>query len=203
MEVVVDESIWNLRKVEFLKRIKRDLEIGYFDREILNLIMLINSFDFAYTTSSCSGRIVVYEGSAPWFTGDIRILYKTHSGIEFNTLKQVMSKACNVWLSLQPPIIHINFKRLDLAVKILNDVRNIGFKHSGIISISPRGIVVQLRSTEHLDLPLKINGKPVYTDDLLSKIVSMVNSILVRSKLKLKLLEEYFREFKRALERNI
>ncbi len=197
-EISVDETVWLARKREFLKRIERDLRIGYFDKEVLDLVLLINDFDFAYTTSSCSGRIVVYEGSAPWFTGDIRILYKTHNEIELEVIKQVIENTNNVWLSLQPPILHINFKRLDLAIKVLHDARNIGFKHSGIISATSRGIILQLRSTEHLDIPLKINGMIVYSNEVLEKLISMINDILIRSKYKLKLLEEYFRKLKES-----
>lgn len=191
----IDREVWMRRKKAFLERLNRDMRTGYFDLELKNIITLINSFDDMYTTSSCAGRIMVFSSLRPWDKRSIRIYYKSHIPIDFKILRKIVDESIdkNLWFTMQPPIFHISCLMVKRAQELLKLARNIGFKHSGIISFGKVGIIVELRGNEHLEFPLKIEGKFIVRKNGLKKIINYANKLLIESKKKIFKLEAEIR----------
>ena len=91
-------SFQNDKKV-FLSKIDKS-SIGSVDEDIKNLIDLINSKENYYSTSSCSGRIVLIEQAekkkeAEW-------LMVSHKEVSFEDLKKALKEVPSglVWLKI-------------------------------------------------------------------------------------------------------
>jgi len=187
----VDFRAWSERRKAFMKRLKRDKEIGYFDKELESIINLLNSFNDMFTTSSCAGRLMIFSSEKPWDKKTIKIYLKSHEPISVSSVMKILNEVLdgNLWFVLQPPIIHVSCLTVERAQELLKIARNVGFKHSGIISFSRNGIHVELQGNEHLEFPLRIRGKTIIRKRYLSKLVKWANNMLLRSKKKIFKLE--------------
>jgi len=187
----VDYNTWINRKRAFLRRLERDLVTGYFDMELYTLIKLLNSFDDMFTLSSCSGRLMLFSSKRPWDRKSIKIYLKKHNKACVSEVIKTLeeSKDKNLWFVLQPPILHVSCLTVDRAQELLKLARNVGFKHSGIISFARTGIVVELRGNEHLEVPLKLKGKLICRKTRLKTLVKWANRMLIESKKKIFKLE--------------
>ena len=188
---------WDERKRKFLERLKREIAKGIVDYDIIDILMTINSLEDYYTTSSCSGRIIVIETPEPGDKVGAVIHGKWHRRVTVDEVVEALSKSGNfdVWLVSQGPILHIVARDLDKAHTMLQLAVMAGFKHSGIISLKPSRVIVEVKGNERLDFLLKRRGKPLYRDDALPLLVDMANTILYLGKRKLFRFKELVMEF--------
>src|SRR3989338_2170548 len=115
---------------------------GSMDKRVKNLVKKINSFPDFYTTSSCAGRIMIYEKkSAKKF--DTNWIFVSHEPANFQSIKKIVVKLPKspVWFREEPMILHVCGKNLDCAQKILDAARLCGFKRSGIMATKKRVMV--------------------------------------------------------------
>lgn len=156
------------------------------DTEILPILTLINKFDGCYTSSSCSGRIVLLEIPQIGDKKRARFLGKWHRTVEFKEIEIALHKAKHgyVWFIAQSPIIHIVSDDIKIADKLLKSAIGCGFKNSGLKSLGKK-IVVEVCSTERLDAPIGWNGFLYFKDNYLQILVDISNEIIEKSKDKL------------------
>ena len=97
-------------KLYFLNK-KDKSKKGSIDKEILPLINKINSHNNYYTTSSCSGRIVLLIKKSDKKT-DTKWLFKKHSNVKFNEIKKALTNISQyeIWFRFEPAIFHIACK---------------------------------------------------------------------------------------------
>lgn len=150
-------SFYHSKKV-FLSRLDKSKK-GSIDRKIKGLCSRINRLKDYYTTSSCSGRIVIIKIGKR--KNEHKWLYVSHSRItkEFRKIEKIFTemwqdrkllKAC--WIRFEPAILHVSCRTIDDAQKLLDLARNTGFKLSGIISAKKN--IVEIRTSERLDVPV-------------------------------------------------
>jgi len=165
--------------------------IGSWDKPIQKLCDRINKTDNYYTLSSCSGRHVLIK-NVEKKTHDL-FLFRTHDKISFRELKKELTRALEskegVIYKQEPVILHICCKTLEDSEKMLNQARICGWKNSGIMSLQGR-IVLELRSTEHLALPIIEKGKFLVDDEFLRVLVREGNKRLVKTWEKIDKLEK-------------
>lgn len=184
---------WEKRKKRFLARIERDLSTGYLDIEMLDLIKVINNNPNMYTTSSCSGRVVLMMGSQPWKKRNSMVLGKWHNGVSYEEVSKLMksyNKGSSLWLILQSPILHVVCRNVDLAISLVRLARNCGFRYSTIISRGDYGFLAELMGSERLDAPLTLEGKKLIGEEELKVLVDYLNSKLRSSKAKIRKLQK-------------
>jgi len=182
----------------FLQR-KRDIlskkdksHIGKWDEKIVGLCDKINKSEKYYTTSSCSGRIIIIADQDKK-ARDL-FLKRYHDLISFEQLKKDLkevSKANNklIKFKLDPCALHVACKSLEDANKLYNKAKLAGWKKSGIIVIDKR-YIVELNSTERLEFPI-ISGEKILVDDGFLKIlVKRANERLKNTWKKIKNLEK-------------
>lgn len=177
------------RKKDVLSKIDKS-SIGKWDEKILGLCEKINSLENYYTTSSCSGRIVLIKCSDK--KGPDLFEFVSHDFIDFTKLKGSLDKIeyeGAVKFKSEPCIIHIACSDLESAEELLNKGREAGWKRSGILSLG-KNIIVELNSTEKLEFPIMKNGKVLVDDDFLKLIVHGANNNLKKSWEKIEKLEE-------------
>jgi len=187
----VERKLWARRKERTLAELESHMEAGRVDEDIIPLLDIINSLDYAFTTSSCSGRIQVYEATEPGDKFGIRTLGKWHSPIAVDDLVRTLQDgADSIWLAVLPPIIHIAVCGVKAAFHLLDLLRSAGFKRAGIISASEDGITLEAIGTERMEAPLRLSGMDVFREDAIPLIVERANSLLIRSKRRIRRLEE-------------
>ena len=110
---------------------------GSIDKEIKKLIDKINSLENYYTTSSCSGRILLLTAPKSGRKEEAKWIFSSHNKINFNEIKKILKEIKDikddVWFKAEAAILHIASKTVDDAVKLMNISRNIGFRRSGLI----------------------------------------------------------------------
>jgi tRNA wybutosine-synthesizing protein 3 len=166
---------------------------GDVDKPIIPLIDYINKLDNYYTTSSCSGRIMLLTQAEK--KPDVKWLYVSHEKV---TLKNIMKTLVNppeemVWLRQENLILHVACRTIDDANKLLKISRDIGLRRSGIIADS-NIIIVEICSTEKMDVPVSKNGKLIVSNDYIKTIVKIANEKFLKGREKLKSLEKDVRE---------
>lgn len=153
------------------------------DKEIIHLCEKINSLENYYTTSSCSGRVVLMIDEDKK-RGDLFIkIY--HELISFKQLKKDLSNIIKknkkkVKFKMEPCILHVACKSLEDAQKLYDKAKLAGWKKSGIIA-SKKRFMLELNSTEKLEFPIISDCKILVDDCFLKIIVRETNKKLKKS----------------------
>ncbi len=195
-ESIVNEKIWRRRKEEFLRRLQEDEEIGYLDADIKDILMMFFKREKSFTMSSCSGRIVLVDSPMPWMRDPSSVVFKKHSPISVEEVRPIIEGPVvwRLWLVVTGPIIHVSTLDLNEAVEVLEIAREAGLKHSGILSLSSKGIIVELMSGVRLTILLRDKGVRVVEDDKLGEVVSVANEALLEGKRRLDALRDALRK---------
>ena len=169
-------------KRQFL--LKKDKSVkGTKDKAILKIINLINSKESYYTTSSCSGRIALYE-KIDDKKNNFNFLFISHDKINLDDIKDSFNKKYeNIWFRQEGFILHVCCKTIKDAEKLLNLIMKIGLKRSGIISLKNK-IMVEIIGTEVIDTI--IADKKLLVDETYLKIlINEANKKMDRNKEKI------------------
>lgn len=179
------------RKQDILSK-KDKSHIGKWDERIVRLCKKINSFDNYYTTSSCSGRIIIISDQDK--KAKNLFLKRYHDYLHFEQLKKDLQEIAEknnklIKIKLDPCALHVACDNLESANDLINKAKLAGWKKSGIITANKR-YIVELNSTERLEFPI-INSKEILVNDRFLKIlVKRANEKLNKTWEKINILEE-------------
>ncbi|MFH1013863.1 MAG: hypothetical protein V1769_05085 [Thermoplasmatota archaeon] len=180
------ETIFAVYKQLNLQKLSKALERHQVDEQVIPLLQSINNDERYVTTSSCAGRIVVLE--VPILGDKKQAVFHGcwHQSPSFLELKQALEKYSTgqLWFLAQPPIFHIGVVDLESANILLKTGILSGFKNSGVKTLK-KHIVVELLSTERLDMPLGEKGVIYYDDSYLHFLLQTAEMVVERSKEKL------------------
>jgi len=176
------------------------------DADIVEILERINRLENFFTTSSCSGRIVLLKIPHAGSKREAEFIAKWHRPVSpaevLLALKSMQGRnaECSaasgeasgereeIWLIEQPPIIHVACRDLRSAEEMLKVAYASGFKYSNLKSL--RNFVVEILSTERMDVPLCACGRMLCTAEYIEFVVSRANFLLNRAKRKLERLLE-------------
>ena len=186
--MIVDKALWSREKEEAYKRLWEDLEIGYLDEDLLDILLEFFKRPESFTKSSCSGRITLLDGPLPWERKESTIIFKKHSTISLEEIGSLLQQQVvhRLWLVATGPIIHVITLTGREARRILGIAGRAGFKHSGIMSVSKKGFIVELRTGIRLAVLLKTRRGLVVTSEGIEEAVRAANEALVKGKERLK-----------------
>lgn len=191
-----NEKLFAQRKKDILSK-KDKSHIGKWDKRIVNLCDKINKFDNYYTTSSCSGRIILIPDQDE--KGENLFLKRYHDLIIFEQLKKDLEEVAKkgeglIKFKLDPCALHVACKSLEDANRLYNKAKLTGWKKSGIIAIDKR-YVIELNSTERLEFPIIEEGKILVDDYFLNILVKRANEKLENTWKKIERLKKSFSNF--------
>ncbi|NJE00469.1 hypothetical protein [Thermococcus sp. JdF3] len=180
------------QKAKAMAGLRKALAEGKVDGDIISLLEKINSLENYFTTSSCSGRISVME--MPDFGDKVNSVWlgKWHREVSVEEVLEAIGKHSKgqLWFLVRSPILHVGARTMEDAVRLLNLAIGLGFKYSNIKSVSHKKLLVEIRSTERMDVPLGADGELWVDEAYIERIVGIANSQVRRFKGKLKRLEE-------------
>ena len=160
---------------------------GFIDEKILDLVNFINSIPDYYTTSSCSGRIIIMGKSLTGIKKDTIWYLATHDYIKNLKLedgifkKMIQNKNIGI-IKQESAILHICANTIENAQKMLDIAKFVGFKHSGIMATNKR-IMIEIMATERMDIPIYDgkNEKIFLSQEYLDFIIEQANSSMKKS----------------------
>ena len=174
-----------------LKSLERALEEGQVDERVKPIVEKINSISDYFTTSSCSGRIVVLEAPSFGRKRKAKFLGKWHRKVDVGEVKKALQKGGKgeIWFLVQSSIFHVAAISMEDARKLLNVANQSGFKYSSIKSVNGK-IMVEILGTERIDAPLGVDGKIYGGDEYVELLVEIGNRMMERMERNLKRLEK-------------
>lgn len=155
---------------------------GCIDEEIKELVNKINTNPDYYTTSSCSGRILLYSTSEARKKNETEWLFVSHTEVIADEIKKALQNLPKdvVFFRFEPLILHVACKDIDAAATLLKNCQGAGLKHSGIISMTER-IIVEVIGPDVLDAPVAKENLLV-NDDWLKVAIEDANAKMQRNK---------------------
>ena len=164
---------------------------GNIDERIKDLCEKINSLKDCYTTSSCSGRVVVMIDQEKKAKGLLTKVY--HDFISFEelkkNLKELMKKKENFKFKMEPCALHVAFKTFEQAKEFYEKAKLLGWKKAGVIAFGKR-FIVELNSSERLEFPIIKNRKILVNDEFLKIVIGDANKKLKKGWMKIEKLGE-------------
>lgn len=175
-------------KVEFLNRLDLSKK-GSIDGPIKDIIKLINDSDHYYTTSSCSGRIIVISQSEQDYQKKkgCQWIFVSHTHIDDHqeVIKALINHEGSAVLKFEPFILHATCATIDHAMKVNRSAIDSGFRNSGI-SVGQSGrVTVAVRSTHSLEIPISCNGSVLVSEEYIEYIVKKANDKLKENLLRI------------------
>ena len=155
------------------------------DKEISHILDVLNVHPDFYTTSSCSGRIMLFEphqkkNQANW-------LYVTHGLPKLNQMKKAVANSTkDVWFKQEPAIFHVVCRNLDAAKIILDAANTAGMKRTGLSTINNK-IVCQVSSTDQLTTIVAKDDNVLVDDTYLLALIKEANKKMAKNKERLDL----------------
>lgn len=136
---------------------------GSVDARALPIIALLNAHADMFTTSSCSGRIVLY-GSCTGF------IYTSHDASDEQDVVNAFNADVgdqSVDFKMEPFVMHVECRDMKAAQSLLKAAVTSGYRNSGSAFTSSR-IIVMIRSTLKMDIPVIVDGKRIVSEEQLA-----------------------------------
>ncbi|MCK4808716.1 MAG: hypothetical protein KAS90_03785 [Candidatus Aenigmarchaeota archaeon] len=174
-----------------LSKLLKARDKGEADALVSNLVDAINESDSYYTTSSCSGRIVVAQADVLNKKSSFSFLGKWHDAVVVSDVKDAIGRYEGgvLWFKFEPMILHVCCKDIDSASRFLETVYRGGFKRSGVYQLKGK-IMVEVHGTSGFSVPAGSSGEVFVSSEYLEFLVGLANMKMEGNLEKLKMLEK-------------
>lgn len=180
---------------------------GTIDEPIRCLVELLNSSRSYYTTSTCSGRILLIEKphDNPAIKKGGNFVLNSHQEVQFDAFHDLIREfaarsnddTC-LWLKFEPFIMHVQCIDLEKARSLVGLAIQSGRRNSGItIGRKESKFLVAVRSTSSMEVPLHCGSKFTLDVNYLRFLNEECNRRLRENLVKL---DDFTRGLKVALE---
>ena len=178
----------------FLEKLNQAKIRGEVDEDIIDLLDMINSIPFIYTTSSCSGRIMLIDVPFNQKKDASNRIAKWHRPVDFDSVWRIISSydpMGTLWFKQESFIVALAVPSIEWASYLIRLARLFGFKESGIrsINLNAKHVFLDISGTEKLHVPISLSTKGlIITREYGEFLVEIANKLLLRTKNKLDLL---------------
>ncbi|GAA6083878.1 tRNA wybutosine-synthesizing protein 3 homolog [Tachysurus ichikawai] len=174
---------------------------GNIDEDIKTLVSFLNNSDNYFTTSSCSGRIILIDGVSDCVDvqkQNCTWLFVTHNTCTKDDVIAGLEKSSgDAMFKFEPCVLHVQCKRLEDAQLLHAVAINSGFRNSGVTMGKKGKIIMAVRSTHCLEVPLSHKGKVLVSEEYIAFIVGVANNKMDQN---LKRIERFSDCLRSALE---
>ncbi|XP_036939415.1 tRNA wybutosine-synthesizing protein 3 homolog isoform X1 [Acanthopagrus latus] len=149
------------------------------DEHIEHVVSLLNSCEQYFTTSSCSGRIILIDGAPE--RSDVQKqncvwLFVSHKKCERDDVVCAVARSSGeAVLKFEPFVLHAQCRRLDDAQLLHSVAINSGFRNSGLTVSKTGKIITAVRNTHGLEVPLSHEGKLLVEHEYISFLTQIAN----------------------------
>ena len=150
------------------------------DEKLVPLCSFVAETKNFFTSSGCAGRILLIQLPKGESKQDASFHRRWHRKISFKEAKQALNEKTKgeVWLKMEPFILHIGTNSLENARKILRVMYKAGIKRGGMIVAKEGKFLVELQGTQEMSVPVKHREKILVDDGFLRFLVKKANEKL-------------------------
>lgn len=144
---------------------------GGIDEPIKKLVDALNTDERYYTTSSCSGRIVVQRiGSG---RADTTWLLVKHGEVSVDEVLPVLKEVSgDVWFMMESLILHVACRSYEDALELVSLCRDAGLKRAGIQN---KRNIVEIIGNERVEAIIAKNSELVVDENYLRLLIEEAN----------------------------
>ncbi|XP_071450026.1 tRNA wybutosine-synthesizing protein 3 homolog [Hetaerina americana] len=157
---------------------------GSYDARIEGLVQFINDIQEYVTTSSCSGRLIMFcpnEGQGNVKKG-CKWLYTSHDFVKYEALvSHLKPEDGDIVLKFEPLILHIRCYNMESAKAMLTSSLESGFKNSGFVIGKNGSLVLAVRSCLGLEVPLTKDGVQLVSEEYIKFLAEVANEKLAEN----------------------
>ncbi|XP_047445527.1 tRNA wybutosine-synthesizing protein 3 homolog isoform X1 [Mugil cephalus] len=152
---------------------------GSVDQDIEHVVSLLNSCEEYFTTSSCSGRIILIDGAPE--NSEVQKqncvwLFVSHQKCTVDDLMSGLNGSTgDAVLKFEPFVLHVQCRRLEDAQLMHSVAVNSGFRNSGLTVSKTGKIITAVRSTHGLEVPLSHEGKLLVEHEYIDFLSQIAN----------------------------
>lgn len=156
---------------------------GRVDERMVPFIEWAFSRPELFTTSTCSGRLVLLQLNESEEKKPECFFAKWHSIPEFGEVWEALNKksAGNLWFKQEPFVIVLGTDSLENAKEIMGICRNNGVKKAGIMSAEDGKFLVEIMGSDYVSFLAKEKDKILLSKEELEKQFSTACKKLERS----------------------
>ncbi len=168
---------------------------GLADKDIIRHIDKFNKLKDYYTTSSCSGRIMLVKNIKGTNKTPNAFYFKSHSSVDLKDFIKAIEDykdSQELWIKCESFILHIGCRDLDAAKRLLDYCQLKGLKRAGIITLNKR-IIIEIIGTPSLSAPIIVDGKLAISKEYVKLLLDKSNSKLSETK---RLIFDFFNDSK-------
>ncbi|XP_074508441.1 tRNA wybutosine-synthesizing protein 3 homolog [Sebastes fasciatus] len=168
-------SQWKKQRLNKLDLSKK----GSVDEDITHVVSLLNSCEEYFTTSSCSGRLILIDGASE--SSDVHKqncvwLFVSHQKCKSDDLMCGLSRSGgDAVFKFEPFVLHVQCRRLEDAQLVHSAAINSGFRNSGLTVSKTGKIITAVRSTHGLEVPLSHEGKLLVDHEYIHFLTQIAN----------------------------
>ncbi len=181
-------------KQHHIEKFETALEEGKVDPLMKKFCVRIQKTKNYFTTSSCSGRIVLLDLDAQERKRNGAFHAKWHRKVKVEEVWKALHEKNenNLWFKQEPFILHIGTHDLEHAQKILEGCKLAGVKRAGINSFKDGKYMVEIIGHQGMSFLAKEKGTVLADKQFLKKQVEAANRKLELNFRHLKRLENEF-----------
>ncbi|CAI5692255.1 tRNA wybutosine-synthesizing protein 3 homolog isoform X1 [Oreochromis niloticus] len=161
-----------LNKVDLSKK-------GAVDEAIEHVVSLLNSREEFFTTSSCSGRVILIDGapesSAVQKQNCAWLFVSHHKCTSEDLLSALAGCSGDAVLKFEPFVLHVQCRRLEDAQLMHSVAIDSGFRNSGLTVGKTGKIITAIRSTHGLEVPLSHDGTLLIPQEYVTYLTQVAN----------------------------
>eukprot|EP00111_Clytia_hemisphaerica_P010668 TCONS_00031160-protein len=194
----MSNNVFDKQKVQSLKSIDHSKK-GSFDAPIHDLIVFINTQPNFFTTSSCSGRLHIFREGENKKKG-CKWLLSSHDPVPTENVINVLEQAGDLTGAIfkyESFILHVQCRTLEHAQTLLKVALECGYRNSGLVIGKKKKIMLAVRSTHGLEVPLAFDETTRVPKEYLEKLVVLANGKLEENFAKI---DKFFNALKDALK---
>lgn len=155
---------------------------GTVDERLIPFIDTINDSDDFYTTSSCSGRIVLFTDNNGERKDTADWLFVSHDTVTYDELRPAFEKlpVSLVLFRFEGFILHVCCRTFEDAKHFMVLAQNNGYKHTGILAATKR-FVVQVMGVQRFDVPIAEDRTLLVSEEYIRILIDMANDKLAKT----------------------
>lgn len=169
------------------------------DEKAMPIAELLKKSRSFFTTSSCSGRIILMDLDKEEGKKEGAFHAKWHRIVEFNELWKEIEKENkeNLWFKQEPFVFLIGANSLENAEKVLKACRKAGVKRAGINFFEKGKVFVEVIGTQNMSVMVKEGSKILIEKKYMEKLLEYANRKLEKN---FKVLKEFEKELRKAAD---
>ncbi|PIN99045.1 MAG: hypothetical protein COT90_01375 [Candidatus Diapherotrites archaeon CG10_big_fil_rev_8_21_14_0_10_31_34] len=191
------ETRFKMIKERHKKTFFKAVEEKKADKQMISLCSYIAETKNYFTSSSCSGRIVLLDLAKDGNKKEAAFHSKWHRKVKLKELITEIKRKQNeeeLWFKLDSFILHLGTNSLENAKKILKITRKTGIRRAGIMVAEEGKFIIELIGTQTMSFPVKIKGKILLEEEYLKKTLEKANQKLEKNYNQLKEFEKNVRK---------